>query len=169
MTIYTVHAPPPKANDIALDPERFEFIRDGFGFWAFVFAPLWMLWRRLWLVLLFYVAVVTVLQGALWFIGANPTTRGAVVLLISLLIGLEAATLRRWTLQRRGWRQLGVVAGDNHEAAERRFFDTWVANKSVAQTPSAPPSISTNMSPNMRVPQDASDIIGLFPEPQSRQ
>ena len=76
MTIYTVHAPPPKADDIALDPERFEFIRDGFGFWAFVFAPLWMLWRRLWLVLLFYVAVIAVLQGALWFIRANPTTRG---------------------------------------------------------------------------------------------
>lgn len=169
MTIYTVHAPPPKADETAPDPERFVFIRDGFGFWAFVLAPLWILWRRLWLVLLFYVAIIALLEGALWFIRANPTTRGVVVLLVSLLVGLEAASLRRWTLQRRGWRQLGVVAGDNCESAERRFFDTWVAHVSVSQTPVAPPPNSPNMSSTMRVPQDASDIIGLFPEPQSRQ
>ena len=33
------------------DPERFVFVRDGFHFWAFLLAPLWLLWHRLWLVL----------------------------------------------------------------------------------------------------------------------
>ena len=30
------------------------FVRDGFYFWAFLLGPLWMLWRRLWLVLVVY-------------------------------------------------------------------------------------------------------------------
>ena len=168
MTIYTVHAPPLSENESVPDPERFAFVRDGFNFWAFVFGPLWMLWRRLWLALLFYVAIIGALEGVLWFIRAPAPMRAAVMLLIALLVGFEAATVRRWTLNRRGWRQLGVVAGSNYEAAERRFFDTWVTQMAwqVARTP--PPSqqvsaISAGMSP------PASDIIGLFPEPQSRQ
>ena len=36
------------------DPERFVFVRDGFYFWAFLLGPVWMLWRRLWLVLRVY-------------------------------------------------------------------------------------------------------------------
>jgi hypothetical protein len=166
MTIYTVHAPPLRGSETAPDPERFVFIRDGFSFWAFVFAPLWLLWRRLWLALLFYVAVIVALEGGMWLLRVPYPARSIVIVLISLLIGMEAGTIRRWTLKRRGWRQLGVVTGNNHEAAERRFFDTWVAQMAAPRPPATPPQ---PMSPNMRVPPDASDIIGLFPEPQSRQ
>ena len=53
MPVYTVHEPPPRDSDDAADAaDRFVFVRDGFSFWAFLFAPLWMLWHRLWLVLL---------------------------------------------------------------------------------------------------------------------
>ena len=38
----------------------------------------------------------------------------------------EAATLRRFTLGRRRWRNVGIVVGDDMETAERRFFDAWV-------------------------------------------
>ena len=50
MAIYTVHEPLPRKNETSADPDRFAFVRDGFYFWAFVLGPLWMLWRRLWLV-----------------------------------------------------------------------------------------------------------------------
>ena len=166
MTIYTVHAPPPKVDETATSPDRFVFVRDGFYFWAFVFGPLWLLFKRLWLALLLYIATVAVLQTVLWLIGVPRPTHGVVSLLMHLLIGLEASSLHRWTLQRRDWRQLGVVAGTNDQDAERRFFDTWVAQRSMLQTPAAPPPPNPQ---NMRAPPDASDIIGLFPEPQSRQ
>ena len=52
MPTYTIHAPPPKAGVTESDPERFLFVRDGFYFWAFLLAPLWLLLHRLWLVLL---------------------------------------------------------------------------------------------------------------------
>ena len=51
MPTYTVHAPPPTPGRTARDPERFVFVRDGFHFWAFLLAPLWLLAQRLWLVL----------------------------------------------------------------------------------------------------------------------
>jgi len=162
MSIYTVHAPPP--DEAAPDPERFAFVRDGFHFWAFVFGPLWLLFKRLWLALLIYIAVVAVLHGGLWLARVPPIVHSLVSLLMHLLVGFEAATLQRWTFERRGWRELGVVSGD-YETAERRFFDTWVAKMTKPEAPaSAPP-----MPPQVRVPPASSDIIGLFPEPQSRQ
>jgi hypothetical protein len=164
MTIYTVHAPPLRTDQT--DPERFKFVRDGFYFWAFVFGPLWLLFKRLWVVLIFYIIAIAALQVGLWFIGVPSAARGAVTLLLNLLLGLEAATLQRWTLDENEWSQLGVVTGNNYEAAERRFFDNWVAQKSTPQSPAAP---SQSMPQTMRAPPDTSDIIGLFPEPQSRQ
>ena len=165
MTIYTVHAPPPN-NDSAPDPERFVFVRDGFYFWAFVLAPLWMLARRLWLVFVLFIIAAALLQVGLLLIGATPAIKLTVGLLCSLLIGFEAATLRRWTLTRRRWTQVGVVSGADQEAAERRFFDVWLSRK---PWPSGPAEPSPPPAPSMRPTSGTSDIIGLFPEPQSRQ
>ena len=164
MTIYTVHAPPLRMEQT--NPERFKFVRDGFYFWAFVFGPLWLLFKRLWVVLIFYIIAIAALQVGLWLNGVPSGPRGAVSLLMLLLLGLEAATLQRWTLDENEWSQIGIVSGNNYESAERRFFDNWVAQESVPKTPAAP---SQPMSPAMRMPPASSDIIGLFPEPQSRQ
>ncbi len=164
MPIYTVHAPPPHADETAPDAERFVFVRDGFHFWAFVFAPLWMLRWRLWLVLLFYVLGTSVIEVVLWLTRVPVITHMAVGVPIALLIGFEAATLRRWTLRRNGWSELGIVTGTDVEAAERRFFDTWVAQ---ADKP-VPPATLPPASLPIRMPPATSDIIGLFPEPQSR-
>ena len=46
--------------------------------------------------------------------------------LISLLVGLEAGTLRRFTFERRGWENVGIVCRPMLEDAERRFFDAWI-------------------------------------------
>src|SRR5687768_3953512 len=53
MAVYTVHEPPHE-DPAEADTDQFVFVRDGFYFWAFLFGPLWMIWRRLWLVLLLY-------------------------------------------------------------------------------------------------------------------
>ncbi len=100
MAVYTVHEPPLKRDETAPDPERFVFVRDGFSFWAFLLAPLWMLRHRLWLVFTCYIIVVIALQVGLRALGASSTVMAVVSLLIALLVGLEAATLRRFTLSR---------------------------------------------------------------------
>jgi hypothetical protein len=162
MTTYTIHQPPLRDGEASPDPERFVFVRDGFYFWAFVFGPLWMLRHRLWLVFLLYIIVVAALSAALWYSGVRMAAP-FVHFLVALLIGFEAATLRRWTLARRGWKNLGVVVADDLESAERRFFDAWVARdervSKSAPTPQPPPA------PQPRRMQPAPDVIGLFPEP----
>ena len=105
MAVYTVHQPPVKAGQPSADPDRFAFVRDGFHFWAFVLSPLWMIRRRLWLVLLLYVALTVAIEVALEVLGASDGVQFTVAVLISFLVGLEAGTLRRWRRPGGSWRQ----------------------------------------------------------------
>jgi len=159
MTVYTVHEPPLRRGESDADPARFAFVRDGFYWAAFFFSVLWMLWHRLWLVLIGYLLVVGAVAAALTVLGASAWAGPAVGLLLAILLGIEASTLRRWTLTRRGWSQLGVVVADDRELAERRFFDAWAAG--------APPSPALPVSgpPAVRMTHTRSDVIGLFPQP----
>jgi hypothetical protein len=165
MAVYTVHEPPRRVADTLAHTERFVFVRDGFAWSAFLFAPLWMLRHRLWLALLGYVLVVSGLMLGLRAVGASGGSGAMAYALFALLIGIEASTLRRWTLARRRWTALGVVIGDDLEAAERRFFDMWVKDAD---------GIVSRVSPDLappapRVPGiSTQDVIGLFPEPGAR-
>ena len=165
MSVYTVHQPPLPAGDPLPEAERVVFVRDGFSFWAFLFAPLWMLWHRMWLVLAGYVAIVAVLETVALAFGVSATALAVIGLLISILIGLEASTLRRFTLRRRGWTNAGIVSGEDVEVAERRFFDAWLHESSARHASEAPmPPAATANAAAPRVPQ-SSGVIGLFPEP----
>jgi hypothetical protein len=163
MAVYTVHEPPLRGSATAA-PERFIFVRDGFSLAALLFGPLWMLRHRMWLVLLGYAVVVAALATLLHFYGS--TGANAIVwLLLAFLLAFEAATLRRFTLARRGYRNIGVVVGDDLEAAERRFFDSWVQGNSSTRRDGAAGSPTL-----ARVPQprpSGPDVLGLFPQPGS--
>jgi hypothetical protein len=71
MRIYTVHEPPPKRRGPPRGPEEFVLVRDGFYFWAFLLAPLWLLYRRLWLVLLGYILLMVAVGFGLRWIGVT--------------------------------------------------------------------------------------------------
>jgi hypothetical protein len=135
MAAYSVFAPP-LAHAGSAGAERFKFIRDGFSWSAFILGPIWMVFHRL------------VLSG----------TASLVSLLVALLIGLEASSLRSWTLKRRGWREIGIVVADELEAAERRFFDE-LHNQDAVYGTLVPGRVAI-----LDRPQGASDVIGLFPE-----
>ena len=109
MTTFTVHEPPPRKNEATASPVRFAFVRDGFYFWAFLLGPVWMLYHRLWLVLLMYLAGTTAMQVALWALGVSGLVKVTVSLLIAVLVGFEAGTLRRTLLRvsPEFWRALG--------------------------------------------------------------
>ena len=157
MTTYLVFEPPADRGDRAARAERIVLVPDRFSWAAFLLAPLWMLWRRLWLVLLAYVVLMAAVTLALTVAGVGPGVRVLVGALISLLVGLESANLRRWALLRGGWRELGTTIGGDVAAAERRFFDAYVAT--AAARDAAPAGRSPAARPA------ASDVIGLFPQP----
>jgi hypothetical protein len=160
MTTFTIHEPPPRKNEATASPDRFAFVRDGFYFWAFLLGPVWMLYHRLWLVLLMYLAGTTAIQVALWALGVSGLVKFTVSLLIAVLVGFEAGSLRRWSLRR--WTNRGIVVATNREAAEHRFFDRWSGGLPADSALAEPPT------PDARAPTSDQDIIGLFPEPQTR-
>ena len=165
MSTYTVHAPPSR-NGSAADPQRFEVVRDGFHFWAFLLAPVWLLAKRLWLVFIGYLLLIALLEVGFYFLKLPEDSQFVIELLIGVLVGLEAGTLQRWTYARHKWTTLGLVTGHYQEEAERRFFARWVEGAgdepAVAPARPAPP-------PVMPAPRAGdNDIIGLFPQPGGR-
>ena len=107
-------------------------------------------------------------------LGVSRGTILVVNLLLALLMGLEAASLQRWTLSRRKWRQLDVVVADDEE--DRRARASSIAGppgsavssttngRSIAAVRRRPATFRVSRSPNRRrMPQGG--IIGLFPEP----
>jgi hypothetical protein len=166
MPVYTVHEPPRRAGDDDIGyTARFQFVRDGFHFWAFVLAPLWMLRHRMWLEFIAYLLLIGGITFALRQLGVEEAAGGWVALLLALLIGMEAPSLRRWKLARRGFGNVGVVVADELEMAERRFFDSWAAG---GAPPAAPPPAAPPPTPFGRPAAASSEIVGLFPQPEAR-
>jgi hypothetical protein len=172
MPVYTVHAP--VATDASLvATDRFAFIRDGFHFWAMVFGPLWLIWHRLWLALIGWLVAFAAIDLGMTALRAGGVAVLSANCVIALLMGFEAASLQRWTLSQRNWRQLDVVVGDDEESAERRFFDRWTArqrglsnDQMATERGGPPPTRDIPGQPFSKPPPlEQSEIIGLFPQP----
>jgi len=166
MAVYTVHEPArsddDRDDDAIAHGARFVFVRDGFHFWAFLLAPLWMLRHRMWLELIAWLLLLAGITFALEGLGVAESVGFAVALLLSLLVGIEASSLRRWKLSRRGFASVGVVVGDDLEDAERRFFDGWTAQNEPSARAAPPPP------PSQFLGSSSSEIVGLFPQPEAR-
>lgn len=170
MPVYTVHEPPRRNSDDDMleHAGRFAFVRDGFHFWAFLLTPLWMLRHRLWIEFILYALIVGGVTVMLRRLGIAGSAGGWVALLMAILVGLEASSLRRWKFARRGFEQVGIVVGDDLEEAERRFFDHFgdLPERDFAP-PAGPPASPFGTSPTA-TSAPATDVIGLFPQPQAR-
>jgi len=161
MTLYTVLAPPRLEGETRPDPIRLLFIKEGFC-WPALFIPvIWMIFRRLWIVLALYVAAFV----AIGAIGerVHPAIPAAVILLGWLWFAVEANGLRRWTWLVRGWRLIDVIEARNLREAEIRYFHTF-EERVPALPPAPPPVVPEKQAP--RLPSiEEGEVIGLFPSP----
>lgn len=156
MAIFSVHIPD-APRELAAD--RAVFVRDGFAFWAVLFGPLWFLRHREWLGVVGWLVIAALVGIAEGWLGA--VVGGGLELVLALATGVVANDVRRLTLTLRGFREQGVVEGQNSEAAERRFFDVWLARPRAVVAPPAPPPLH----PSRSVPPG---VLGLFPENGAR-
>jgi hypothetical protein len=170
MPVYTVFAPPQTSGAAAPDPLRFVFVKDGFC-WPALFIPeLWLIFRRLWLVLIVYAAISIVVS----IVGARigGPLPWVTLALMHLLLALEGNALRRWKLSARGYQFIGVAEGPL-EVAELRFFSTWQPpTPAEAPTAAAPPPPASPaedarpLPPRIDMPSaESGQVIGLFPSP----
>jgi hypothetical protein len=164
MPTFTVHAPP-RTDGAPASPERFLFVRDGFHGWAFLLGPFWLIRYRLWLALVLYAVAMVALIAGLATVRASASALAFALFIVALLTGFEAASIRRWTLARRGWATLGFVVGDDRDIAEHRFFTQWAGRdrSAPAMVQEAPLPMTA---PSRRGPPSGRDVIGLFPEPE---
>jgi hypothetical protein len=166
---------PPGYHDTAEHADRFIFLHERFSLAAFLLGPLWLIWRRLWLELLVYLAAVAAIGYGLYTFGVGWPAIVLVLGLVQLLLGLEATTLVHLMRVRHGWRDGGVVIADDLDLAERRFFDDRVARRSAARAAATPGSStpgSLNQSPlnqahlpGVQAGPSQPGVTGLFPEP----
>lgn len=126
---YTVYEPPDAPADRLDRAESLEFVKEGFTWAAAAFAPFWLIAKRLWLPLVFYIAALALIQAAVWAFGLNQRSFFHAFSALNLIVGFEADTLQRWTFERKGWTPLGSVNGRNTEDCERRFFDAWLPSQ----------------------------------------
>jgi hypothetical protein len=113
MRVWTVHAPA-AASRRARPPV---LVPEGFSWGAFLFALPWLLFHRLWLATLVYVAVVLLL---VLFLPEPAGTVAAVA--VQFLLACHAQDLRRRALARRGYRLAHVVAERDTDLALARLL-----------------------------------------------
>lgn len=155
---FTVHEPPVPAADRLDRAESLLFVKEGFTWSAALFAPVWLIVHRLWWPLFAYAAIIGLLE-AVRFIGIiDPGWITLGSLALHLLIGFEADSLRRWSLERSGWRMLGSVSGKSAEECERRFFEQWLPEQPVV----APPSTGRPPLPPAGGPRRSVPVIGAL-------
>ncbi|MBM3568941.1 MAG: DUF2628 domain-containing protein [Alphaproteobacteria bacterium] len=114
MRVYTVHVRPslPDDPDIVL-------VKEGISWPGFFFAPLWLLWHRLWGAFFLLLAVEVALALAFSrLLSVAPIVELAASLGISVLVGLEGPELRRAKLARQGHAEHGPIAADDFDLAE---------------------------------------------------
>lgn len=162
MRVYTVHEPPGLRGRGAAAAQQIVFVKDGFCWPALLFAPIWLIYHRMWLVLLGYLAASIALEAASVQFGQESVAAGLLGLLFALYFALEANNLRRWHLARKGYVLRAVSAGHDRAECERRFFAGWLTAGEDDAAPYVPPP-----SPSP-VPPHGGGVIGLFPEPGRR-
>lgn len=133
MQFYTVHEPPEPPVDRIDRAGSLVFIGDKFTPVAVAFGPLWLLANRLWYAFGAYVLALAVV--ALVVVGAGLSIRWLTLMMgaFNLIIGFEAASLRRWALERQGWKSLGTVSGRTLDECERRFLEGWLPEQRMSR------------------------------------
>src|SRR5690606_31623308 len=99
----------------------------------------WLLWHRMWLEALAFLAI-ALLLGALGLLPGYATPASLVSIALSILVGFEAQALRVAMLCRHGWSIWGVVEGRNSAEAELRYtaeIEPDLAGRNLAAVPPA--------------------------------
>ena len=147
------------------DPVAYVFVKDGFCWPCLFVAPFWLLFRRLWLVFLLYLAATALIAAANRFIGGPVPALFA--LLAHFYFALEANGLRRWNLLRRGYRVIGVAEGRRVGEAEVRFFYELTFPRFDFRQP-PPGRLHAAMGEARGPSAESGEVVGFFPAPAGK-
>lgn len=133
MRFYTVHEPRDPPGDRVDRAERLIFVRDGFSWSTYLFAPFVLLGRRLYLGFACWLAALTVIVLSLAAIDANSGWISIALSALNAVFAFEVSQFERAKLARGGATMLGTVSGRTIEECERRFIDQWLSNQPMVR------------------------------------
>ena len=156
MATYTVYVPLGGGESRRAD--RTIFIREGFSVAAFVFGPLYLLYRRLWLAAFGWIVAAALVVALVRALDLSPLQLTALVFLLALLTGFEATVLRQFGMKRRGYHAAALATRPTLEQAERAFF----SGESLPDLPIRAPI--GEIWPERIAPSRPPEVIGSFPQ-----
>ncbi|PVE24711.1 DUF2628 domain-containing protein [Microvirga sp. KLBC 81] len=159
MTTYTLHLPRDARPGDPAALEEAELVKDAFSWGAFFFTFLWFFFHRLWLAGLGVLVLVFAFGALMQVLDVHDAAGTVAALLLQALIGLEANSLRRWTLARNGLRLADVVTAADKDEAEAKAYARWLAQRPAPVSPRNPAS-----APVPSTPRRPDPVIGLFPD-----
>jgi uncharacterized protein DUF2628 len=157
MSTFTLHLPRDARPGDTTALEEAELVKDAFSWGAFFFTFFWFFVHRLWLAGLAVLALMFAFGAAMSLLDVHPLAAALGQALLQALIGLEANSLRRWTLARRGQPMVDVVTAADRDEAEAKAFARWLEQRPAPPrnpAPAAVPAIARRPEP----------VIGLFPD-----
>lgn len=146
MRIYSVFTPQDAVSGDDLEvAERFHFVRHGVSFLALLAPIVWMVLRKLWLVLLLYIlsmvaiGVLAMVVSPLFVVGVNVA--------LALILFFEAGTILLASARMKGYQEVAVIEAANQGEAERKFFQVWLAKRNGSSRGTQPSPQSTSGAP----------------------
>jgi hypothetical protein len=165
MATWTVHAPEGDLGE-AIAADRLVFTREGFA-WVALFLPfLWAPFHRLWLVFLAWLGVSVGIEAIDLLVSDVAGT--VLSAAFSLWFAATAFDLKRWTLERRGWRLVGLTNGSDLDEAEARFFAKVAGAKGGIVVMPPPPPPAPRFETPLTPPRDLPPIVGFAGVPGDR-
>ncbi|MFZ4542180.1 MAG: DUF2628 domain-containing protein [Rickettsiales bacterium] len=117
--IYNAYEKPELAEPTA----RMELVRDGVNIWALVLHVFWLVYHRMWWVLVGYIALAACLSALATVLHLPESAVMVLQLALQVMLCVHASELRGWTLQRKGYRFAGVLVADSEMKAQRRYYE----------------------------------------------
>lgn len=117
--LYTVYEKP-EASDPA---DRLVLLSEGFSWLAFFFNLLWLLYQRLWMPALVFLALSIVGFLAVEANLLSAVGNGWYQFWLQLMLGFHAYDIKGWQMKRRGYRMAGLLAARSCSAAEQRYYE----------------------------------------------
>jgi hypothetical protein len=164
MKTYTLHLPREAQPGDPEILERADLVKDGFSWGAFLFTFLWFWFHRLWLAGLAVFIALVAFDAVLAALQVQAFAATVAHLLLMLLIGFEANSLRRWTYLRRDRPVVDVVGANDQDEAAAKAFARWLSGPAQPRLPVARTTASVPQSSYRSGPSEP--VIGLFPEPE---
>ncbi|WP_424983337.1 DUF2628 domain-containing protein [Maritalea sp. S77] len=120
------------------DEDEMVVVADKFHWLAALLTPIWCIVHLMWLELLAYVGVAFILGFVTFFVGEDASWW--IGIMVAILIGLEASSIRGRFLERKGYVLKAIVPSSSNDDAAYRYLATRVFAQKHKPAPAPQPS-----------------------------